>query len=400
MILGGLVDVGVPLDVVRAALRGLPLSGWTIEPRGVTRCGLAGTKIDVEIEEDGAERGWTELESILRGGALAERVLERSLAIFRRLIEAEAAVHGRAPGEVHLHEAGAVDAIVDIVGACAGLEHLRVDEVVVSRLTTGFGEVRCAHGTYPVPAPATAELIRGVPVRGGDVEAERLTPTGAAVLTVLADRWGALPPMRPLAVGHGAGERDLEGVPNLLRMILGEADPSAAHAAVSVGPDLAAIEGEVAVLECTVDDATPQALAFAAGRLLAAGALDVATSPVTMKKGRPGHRLTVLARPEDLDRTARQVLRDTTTLGVRFRIERRFALERELRRVETAFGPVGVKVAWLGDRVLRVQPEYEDCAALAERHGTTLERVRRAALEAHAAAGEVGPTDDPQGGTP
>lgn len=369
MILGSLVDLGVPLEALRETLGRLPIRGWSLGSRRIVRCSLAATRIEVEVQDDGARRGWGELQEILTTGSLVPRVRDRALRIFRRLIEAEAEVHGQSPETVHLHEAGAIDAIVDVVGACAGLEYLEIDQIVVSPMTTGFGEIRCKHGVYPVPAPATTLLVRQAPVRGGTIEAERLTPTGAAILTTLADRWGALPPMRPRAVGYGAGSRDLGESPNMLRMILG--DPEAPSGR------------EIAVLECTLDDATPQALAFASRRLLEAGALDVFTSPVTMKKGRLGHHLTVLAVPKDLDRLAQQILADTPTLGVRYRLEQRHELERSIQTVETAYGSVPVKVGAMGGRRMHVWPEYDSCAALAERHGVSLWQVQQAALDAY-----------------
>ena len=387
MILGCLMDLGVPLEALRAAVEGLPIRGWALDSRPIVRRSLSATLALVEAGEDGSHRRWADLQEILTAGSLAPRVRDRAQRIFRRLIEAEAEAHGESPESVHLHEAGAIDAIVDVVGACAGLEHLEVDEIVVSPMTTGFGEVRCAHGVYPVPAPATALLVRGAPVRGGSIEAERLTPTGAAILTTVADRWGALPAMRPRAVGHGAGQRDLGESPNMLRMILGDADPETTR--------LDAAGREIAVIECTLDDATPQALAFAARRLLDDGALDVFTSPVTMKKGRQGHHLTVLARPDDLSRLARQVLRDTPTLGLRYRLENRFELERRERTVDTAYGPVSVKIGMLHGRVLHAWPEYEDCAVLAERHGASLWQVQQAALDAHASVEDPETCDDP-----
>jgi len=382
MLLGAFVDLGLPLEQLRAQLSSLPVEGWELRSRPIVRCGLAATKVDVTIDEEAPGRGWREIARIVEGGSLAPRVRARSLAIFRRLIEAEAEVHGRPPDEIHLHEAGAIDAIVDVVGACVALEQLEIDEIVVSAMTTGFGEIHCAHGVYPVPAPATAVLVRGAPVRGGTIESERLTPTGAAILTTLADRWGSLPAMRPTAIGQGAGSRELDGTPNLLRVILGEAQPASGGLTA---------RGEVAVIECTVDDATPQALAFAARGLLAAGALDVYTGPVTMKKGRQGHQLTVLGHPEDLAALARQVLRETSTLGLRFRLEQRFELERSVCRVQTEYGPVGVKVGMLDGEVLHAWPEYDDCATLAERHGVPLSRVQQAALGAYA------PGDDDDG---
>ena len=367
MLLGALVDLGVPLDRLRRALDTLPLA-FRLEARRIVRAGLAATKLDVLVDEPGPERGWHEIRETLEGAALDPRVRERALAVFRRLIEAEAEVHGTTPDEVHLHEAGGADALIDVVGAVVALAELEVERIVVSPMTTGFGELRCAHGVYSVPAPATALLVRGAPVRGGNVEAERLTPTGAALLTTLADAWGPLPPMRPTAVGLGAGSRDLGDVPNMLRVISGLADAPAPG------------EREVAVLECTLDDQTPQAVAHAASRLLGAGALEAFTGPVTMKKGRAGHHLTVLAKPEDASRLARDVLRHTSSFGVRMRVERRFELEREVVRVDTEYGPVPVKLGWFAGELLQAWPEYDDCAALAEARGVPLKEIQQAAL--------------------
>jgi len=374
MILGALVDLGVPLARIRRALESLPIDGWTIRSRRIVRCALKLRKVDVRLRGDEHGRDWKALKRIVEAGELSPRVRRRALAVFRRLIEAEAEVHGSSPDKVHLHEAGGTDAIVDVVGACVGFELLGAERIVVSPMTTGYGEVRCAHGVYPVPAPATALLVRGVPVRGGAIEAERLTPTGAAILTTLADAWGPPPLLLPEAVGYGAGGRDLGETPNALRMIYGEVPGTA-----STEPATA----EIAVVECTVDDATPQAVAYATGRLFDAGALEVFTTAVTMKKGRVGHNLTVLCRPDDLGPLTEVLLQDTSTLGVRIRTERRLELERDVRQVKTSFGTVGVKVGRLDGRVLQVSPEYDDCAALARRHGVSLGQVQRAALEAH-----------------
>lgn len=377
MILGALVDLGVPFTRLQRLLRGMSLGSFSLRSRRIERCSLAATKVDVKVAREVHGRGWRALKSVIVAGKLPPRVRERALAIFRRLIEVEAEVHDRSPQRIHLHEVGGTDAIIDVVGACLGLEHLGIDRIVVSPMTTGFGQVQTAHGVYPVPAPATTLLVRGLPVQGGTIEAERLTPTGAAILTTIADAWGSLPPMRPVGVGYGAGDRDLgEQSPNMLRMIVGES------AGVVRGGT--AVEGEVAVLECTVDDATPQVLAFAAEQLLHAGALDVFTSAVTMKKGRPGHHITVLARPDRLLSMARLLLHETSTLGLRFRLERRLELRRTSRRVQTGYGPVAVKVGELDGEPLRAWPEYDDCAALARRHGASLWEVQRAALEAFA----------------
>jgi uncharacterized protein (TIGR00299 family) protein len=330
---------------------------------------VAGRKVDVRVKGHQPHRGWSALKKVVAGGELDPAVRERSLAIFRRLIEAEGRAHGLPPDKVHLHEAGGTDAIVDVVGACVALQQLAPARIVVSPMTTGFGTVRCAHGDYPVPGPATLELVRGCPVIAGEIEVERLTPTGAAILTQIADEWGQLPGMRPAAVGYGAGDRDLGQAPNLLRMVLGEKESPAIRAS-----------GQVVVLECTLDDSTPQALAFAAERLIEAGALDVFTGPVTMKKSRPGHHLTVLARPEDWESLARSVFEETSTIGLRFRTESRLELERTARKVKTSFGTVSVKLSAWGGRIVQAWPEYDECAAAARRHGVPLARVQQEAL--------------------
>jgi len=384
MILGALLDLGLPLVELKRALSRLPLGGWSLRSRRLVRQGLAGRKVDVRVRAPQRPRGLRAIERIVRAGRLDPAVRERALRVFRRLVEAEAEAHGVSVEQAHLHEAGGADAILDVVGACWGLWRLGVERLVVSPVTTGFGNVVCEHGTYPVPGPATLLLLRGFPVRGGEIEAERLTPTGAAILTTLADDWGAMPPMRPLRVGLGAGQRSLDGHPNFLRMVLGDA--GVATASLDGG-----IRGEVLVLETTLDDVTPQALAHACERLLEAGALDVWTSAVTMKKGRSGQCVTVLGRPEQLDALARCLFEQTTTLGLRFRTEQRLELRREERRVTTPWGAVRVKRGLLGDREIRAWPEFEDCAAAARRAGIPLGQVQRAALEALEALGSSRP---------
>ena len=373
MLLGALVDAGASLPAVRRALARLPVRGFTLSARRIVRAGLAGRRIEVRVRGRQVERGLDELTRIVSRARLASDLARRARAVFLRLVEAEAEAHGRRVEETHLHEAGGVDAVVDVVGTLVALDDLGVERIVVSPMTTGFGSVRCAHGDYPVPAPATALLVRGAPVVGGTIEGERLTPTGAALLTTLADAWGGLPPMRPLAVGYGAGARDLGSHPNMLRVIVGELEPLA---------DPATAPGDVIVLECALDDVSPQVLAYACERVLAAGALDVSTAAITMKKNRQGHRITALARPEAFDAVARALLVETSSLGLRYRSERRIELERSVQTATTPWGTVRVKIGRLADQVIRVAPEYEDCAAIARRHAVPLGAVERAALRA------------------
>lgn len=291
--------------------------------------------------------------------------------IFTRLAQAEAAVHGIAVEQVHFHEIGAADAIVDIVGACAGLEALGLEAIVCSPIPTGHGTVECEHGLLPVPAPATAELLRGVPLSACDEPAELTTPTGAAILTTLADSFGPLPALRIEAIGYGAGNRENRSRPNLLRLIIGQ-----------VASQPAGQQDHAVVLETQVDDATGQAVAHACERLLEAGALDVFVVPIIMKKGRPGQLLTVLCRPEDVSTLEAIIFGETTTFGVRRHGCLRTKLTREHVTVGTRFGPIRVKLGRHGDQVVRVWPEYDDCAAAARKSGVALRTVQDAALHA------------------
>jgi uncharacterized protein (TIGR00299 family) protein len=380
MILGALVGLGLPVARLKRVLGTLPLEDWSLRSRRVERHALVGRKVDVRVGGRQPHRGFKAIERIVRAGELDPAVRERALGIFRRLIEAEAEVHGLPVEKTHLHEAGGTDAIIDVVGACYGLHYLGVERIVVSPMTTGHGTVKCQHGTYPVPAPATVLLVRDCPVVAGDIEAERLTPTGAAILTFVADSWGPMPSMRPAKVAYGAGDREFDDQPNFLRMILGTdaavpAEDSPAH-------------GRVLVVETTIDDVPPQTLAYACERLFELGAYEVYTSAVTMKKGRSGHLLTVLGHPDRFEELTACLTAETSTLGLRYRIEQRVELERSSRRVRTPWGTVRVKTGRAGEREVRAWPEYEDCAAIARKRGLTLAEVQRAALDAFRIANE------------
>ena len=380
MILGALIGLGLPVARLKRVLGTLALKDWSLRSRRVERQSLVGRKVDVVVRGRQPHRGWKEIERIVKGGDLDPAVRERALGIFRRLIEAEAEVHGLPVERTHLHEAGGTDAIIDVVGACYGLHYLGVERIVVSPMTTGYGTVVCQHGTYPVPAPATLLLVRDCPVVAGNIEVERLTPTGAAILTFVADSWGPMPSMRPAKVAYGAGDREFDDHPNFLRMILGTetAVPTAGSPAGS----------QVLVLETTIDDVPPQTLAYACERLFELGAYEVYTTAVTMKKGRSGHLLTVLGRPDQFDELTACLAAETSTLGLRYRIEQRLEFERSSRKVRTPWGTVRVKTGRAGDREIRAWPEYEDCAAIARRRGVTLAEVQRAALEAFKADNE------------
>jgi hypothetical protein len=378
MLVAALLDLGVPLARLQSVLRGLALRGYRVRTLRVRRAGISARRFIVEAGHEHSHRGLREIGRILRRSRLPAPVRERSLAVVRRLVEAEARVHRLPLQRVHLHEVGAVDAIVDIVSACACLHLLGVGRIVCSPLPLGGGRVRAEHGSLPVPAPATLELVRGLPVRGGPVQAETVTPTGAALVATLADAFGPAPDMIVERIGAGAGERDFAEHPNILRAWWGR--PAAVAAAGT-----AARSGSIKVLEANLDDLNPQVYGYLMERLLAAGALDVFYTPVQMKKNRPGTQITALARPERAGALEEILFEETSTLGIRSWEAARRELERRLLPVRTPYGIIPMKIASGGDRVLHAAPEYEPCARAARRHRVPLKRVQEAALAAHQA---------------
>jgi hypothetical protein len=369
MVLGAVVDLGLPVEALREALAGLRLPGYRIESHRVTRCGLAATKVEV-VDEGGAKphRHLRQILALLDESSLDAGHRERAAALFRRLAEAEAEVHGSSPEKVHFHEVGAVDSIVDVVGGVVALAWLGVSRFVASPLNLGTGSVTMSHGTFPVPPPATARLVTGVPVYGAG-EGELLTPTGALLVTAHASAYGPLPAMRIERIGHGAGGRESKERPNVLRIL--------------VGTD--AGEGEadrVLVLETEIDDMPPQLLGPLLDRLLAGGALDAFFTPVQMKKGRPGVLVSVVAPPDRREALVELLFRETTTLGVRHQEWGRTALERETKVVATAYGEVRVKLGRRGGTVYNAWPEFEDCRQAAEARGVAVKEVLAAALAA------------------
>jgi uncharacterized protein (TIGR00299 family) protein len=371
MILAAILDAGWPLAELQDVVARLNLPGVCVSAARVQCSGLAAMRVQVALEPElqARHRHLPEILRLIERSGLSDLATQRAAAIFRRLADAEAAVHGIAPEQVHFHEVGAADAIVDIVGACAGIERLGLEDVSCSPIPTGRGTVTCAHGVLPVPAPATALLLKGVPLADCDEPGELTTPTGAAILTTLARRFGTIPAMRMAAIGCGAGSRVGRTRPNLLRLIVGDlASPPA-------------LPGDrVVVLEAEIDDAPGQILAYACERLLAGGALDAYLVPIIMKKGRPGQILTVVGRPEALAALEEIIFRETTTLGIRRRESLRSTLPREMVTVATCFGPVRVKVAGPAGGPRRAWPEYEDCAAAARQAGVALRDVQEEAL--------------------
>jgi uncharacterized protein (TIGR00299 family) protein len=376
MFLGACLDAGLGADPLLAELAKLPLGAYEFRPERVRRAGLAGTHVEIKAPGRQPHRHLMPIEQMIESSALSPGVKERSRRIFRRLGEAEALLHDQPIEKVHFHEVGAVDAILDIVGACVALELLDLEELRASPLNVGSGRVTAAHGSLPVPAPATAELLRGIPVYSSGVEAELVTPTGAAIVSTLASGFGPLPAMRVDRIGYGAGTRELAGHPNLLRLMIGERHPGPGSRVPGPETDV------VAVIETSVDDMSPEVYGYLAERALAAGALDITCWPVEMKKNRPGLEIRLLSKPEQAEALAGLVFAETTTLGLRISTAERRVLERESVRVATPYGDIRVKVGRRNGQVLNAAPEYEDCRKAAIEHGVPLKEVMQAAQTA------------------
>lgn len=409
MILGAFLDAGMPLAELRAALGNLPLEGCTIAAEPVLRAGIGATRFVVQqpaeqgqgyahTHVDAHGRAYThahphaegeahdhvhrtlpEIFALIDGSALSTTGKTRAKALFTRLAEVEARIHRMPIEEVHLHEVGALDSIVDIVGAVFALEWARVDRVECSPLNVGGGMVQSSHGLIPVPAPATLALLGDAPVYSGAVQKELVTPTGALIATSYADAFGPLPAMAIERVGYGAGTRDNPGTPNVLRVVIGRAADRPAG-------------DRVMVIECEIDDMNPQLFGSAMERLYAAGALEVFYVPVQMKKNRPGTLLTVIARPELRSALSDLIFRETTTIGLRHYEVERECLDREIIAVETPLGQVRFKLARRDGHVVNAVPEFEDCAALARLHNTSVKEVQAAAVTAYGARAATPPT--------
>jgi uncharacterized protein (TIGR00299 family) protein len=366
MTVGALLDAGAPADALLAALHSLD-TGARFEVEKTARGGVAASKFRVHPDPAPAKRRHlSHILAMIDRAPLAPRAQAAASAVFLRLGEAEAGVHGIPIEKVHFHEVGAVDSIADIVGACVALDLLDISEVHASAINVGSGTVQTEHGLLPVPAPATAALLTGKPVYSRGPEVELTTPTGAALAVTLASSFGPLPAMRISSIGHGAGERDFKQHANVLRVLIGERTTAPEATLVSV-------------IEANIDDSSPQVLGYALEKLMDAGALDASLSPLQMKKNRPGTLLRVIAKPEDQERLAQVILAETSTLGLRIHAAERRVEARVVVEVETPYGPVRGKVSAQG----AFAPEYDDCRAIAQRTGTPLTRVLAAAQEAY-----------------
>ena len=389
MIVGAQLDLGVDLELLRHQMSSLGLGNYEITSKRVERGGLAATKFDVRVDETRQPaRKLADIRSIVLGSTATDRVKRQAIRVFERLAEAEARVHGTTSDEVHFHEVGAVDSIIDIVAATIGFELLGVEQFFCSALRMGNGSVSTQHGQLPIPAPATAELLRGAPIYGGQLEGEFVTPTGAAIVATFCEEFGPLPQMKVARAGYGAGQRDPKGFPNALRLLIGDMDES--QAGSQSGSRAGSWRGfgsekdeTIVVIETNIDDMNPQVYAFVTDLAFGLGALDAFVTPAQMKKGRPGVLLTVLSTPEVADELMAMLLVETTTLGVRYYEAQRRVLERAIETVETEYGPVRVKVARDGARTLHFQPEHEDCVKLAVQAKVPLLEVHGAATAAY-----------------
>jgi pyridinium-3,5-bisthiocarboxylic acid mononucleotide nickel chelatase len=371
MILGALVDAGVDPGALIDQLKLLGVEGWQIEFEKVDRSGISATFARVLIPHEHAHRHLSDIHKIIRDSQLPQRVKDRAALIFSRLAEAESRVHNQPIEKIHFHEVGALDAILDVCGAAIGFELLEIERFVSSPLRVGFGMTEMAHGRFPIPPPAVAELLKNKPIYAGEIEGEFVTPTGAAIISSVCDRFGQLPPCEIKATGYGAGGRNPKGFPNVLRVFVGEGDVGNSD------------DETLLMLETNIDDMSPQLFGYVMERALKLGALDCYLTPTQMKKNRPGALISILCRPEEREKFLALLFSETTTIGARsYEVSRR-ALRRETVCVETQFGPINVKVSHATNGAVNLMPEFEQCRLAAEKSGIPLHEVQEAARAAY-----------------
>lgn len=377
MILGAMVDAGLPLSELKRELSKLNLKGYRLREEKVKRAGIKATKVDVIITQDSRlktqdSKSWKDIERIVKASSLSAEIKEKGLKIMRRLFEAEGKVHGESPEKVHLHELGAMDCIIDVFGAIIGMNLLNLEKIYSSPLNLGSGIITAKHGNLPVPAPATAEILKGIPTYSTGIPYELTTPTGAAIISAISDDFIPLPFSKIEKIGYGAGSKDIKGHPNVLRLFIGKD---------SMDYD----KDEVVVIETNIDDMNPQIYEHLIERLLEDGALDAYVTPIMMKKNRPSHLLTVLSERKKIDVLIDIIFRETTTFGVRFHSVSRCKLSKEIEKVKTKYGTINVKIGIRGNDILSITPEYEDCRVIAKKKKlplrTILEEVKRKAIE-------------------
>ncbi|MDY6790489.1 MAG: nickel pincer cofactor biosynthesis protein LarC [Thermodesulfobacteriota bacterium] len=369
MTLGSLIDLGVPVEWLQERLREIPLTDFDIAVEPILRNGLRAQNVYVNVKDDGTSRNYDHIKSLIKSSPLSAGVKNNSLEIFKKIASAEAKIHGCLIQKVHFHEVGGVDAIVDIVGTALCLEYLGIKKVIASKIPLGRGFVSCSHGTLPLPAPATIEILKDVPVYGTEIDHELVTPTGAAIIASLADSFEAMPQMTVEKIGYGAGKNDLGSRPNLLRVIVGTASAGWMENHAKCQKD------RIVVVETCIDDMNPEIFGFLMDRLLADGVLDVLWIPVFMKKNRPGTMIQVLCRDETKDRVIHRILSETTSLGIRYYdVQRRF-LQRQRIKIKTKYGRQYVKQVKDLDGSVRIVPEYEVCKKIASEKNIPIRKV-------------------------
>lgn len=363
MMMGALLDLGLPLSFLKAGLESLPLAHCDLAVSREQRLNLTGTCFRVTIAQpETSERTFRDIRNIIAASALDSIIKDQAIQVFHCLAQAEARIHGHNLDDVHFHELGSADTIIDIVGSILGIHYLKIEQIIASALPLGSGFVQCRHGVLPVPTPATLEIVKGIPVRSGGIAQEMVTPTGAALIATLADRFGPLPPLEVEKVGYGAGERNPSELPNLLRIILGR------------DPDLISHEGLI-MLETNIDDMNPEIYEYIIELLFERGALDVFLVPVHMKKNRPGTVLKVIAEEKDFNTLLYTIFQETTTSGVRRYRADRFTLPRKVEVVDTPWGKARVKMITDPEGHQNMTPEYEDCKRLAKENNVPLKKI-------------------------
>jgi pyridinium-3,5-bisthiocarboxylic acid mononucleotide nickel chelatase len=365
MLIGSLIDAGLDFDALRDSLSRLPLPGYELAVNKVKKNGVSGTRFLVSTPKNADPRSLSQILTIIASSSLKDSIKEAAGAVFKKIGTVEAKIHNKNIEDIHFHEIGAVDSIIDIVGSAIAFDILSLDRIQASPVNLGEGFVNTGHGLLPVPAPATAALLLNVPVYSNGIQAELATPTGAALISYFAKHFGSMPDMRVHSIGYGAGAKDLQ-IPNLLRVYIGDAE-------INIGYE------KIFSLETNIDDMNPEFYGYISETLFLSGALDVYTTPVIMKKSRPGVKLTVLSMEENRDRLMDLIFKETTTAGVRISSMERKVLERSVRQVETQYGAIGVKILISEGSIITVSPEYEDCRAIAQKQGVPLKRVYEAA---------------------
>ena len=361
MIIGALIDLGLNVDFLKKELGKLNLKGYKIESKNIVKNGISSTKFDlIEEHKHHGERNLKEINKIIDNSKLDNESKNTIKKIFQKIAVAEAKIHKKPIDKIHFHEIGAIDTIIDVAGAVIGLKKLGIERIYCSKLNVGTGFVEFSHGKFPAPAPATAEILKGVPIYHNNIESELVTPTGAAIITAFAEKFGEMPEMKVEKIGYGAGTKDLEQ-PNVLRVFYGELDK---------------MENEtISIIEANIDNMNPEIYPYVIDKLMENGALDAYLTNIIMKKGRPAIKLTVLAEIKDTDKLCKIIFDETTTLGVRIFAAEKRKLDREIKTIKTKYGTVRVKISKSNNQIQNVMPEYEDCARIAKKYKIPLKKV-------------------------